>query len=151
MRSRLPELGPALHEYEQNLEALIQRGRARGLRMIFLTQPVLWKATMAPAEDETLMFGLVGPSLREATEYYTAAALAEGMVRYNETTLRVCRRQGVECLDLAGKLKADLSVFYDDCHFNISGAEQVAQLVAAHLLAAPPFAAAAARQEAGRP
>jgi len=145
LRSKLPDLGPALREYEQNLEALIVRGRERGLRMIFLTQPALWKQEGAtPAETQTLMFGLVGREPGKATEYYAVPALAEGMARYNEVLRRVCRENNVECVDLAAKLKPDLSVFYDDCHFNISGAGQVAQLVAEHLLARPPFAPAEA-------
>ena len=145
-RSRLPDLGPALREYEQNLEALVDRSRARGLRIIFLTQPTLWKAAgMTPAEEATLLWGFVGRGLRDATEYYTPAALAEGMARYNEITRQVCRQRGVECLDLAGTLAADLSVFYDDCHFNTSGAEQVAQRLATHLLERLPFSAAGAR------
>jgi lysophospholipase L1-like esterase len=151
MRSKLPDLGPALREYEQNLQTLIARGRDRGARIVFLTQPVLWKPEgTTPEETQTLMFGLVGPELRRATEYYAVPALAEGMVRYNEVLRRVCRENNVECIDLAAKLKPDLSVFYDDCHFNISGARQVAQLVADHLLARPPFAPAEAGGLSGR-
>ena len=139
IRSHLPDLDSALGEYEQNLKALIQRGRAQGWRMIFLTQPALWKAAMTPAEENVLMFGIVGASVREATEYYSSQAMAEGMARYNETLVRVCREQGVECFDLAGKLPSNLSVYFDDCHFTVSGADQVAQLVAAYLLEKPPF------------
>lgn len=151
LRSKLPDLAPALREYEQNLQTLIVRGRERGVRIIFLTQPVLWKPEgTTPDETQTLMFGLVGPELRRATEYYAVPALAEGMARYNEVLRRVCRENNIECIDLAAKLKPDLSVFYDDCHFNISGARQVAQVVADHILAKPPFAPANAANLSGR-
>jgi lysophospholipase L1-like esterase len=143
VRAELPDLGPALREYEQNLEALIEAARARKLRVIFMTQPTLWKPSdMTAEETETLMFGFVGRGLREATAYYTPAALAEGIGRYNAVTRRVCARHEVECVDLAGNLKQDLSLLYDDCHFNSSGADQVARLLAAHLLGKPPFAPA---------
>ncbi len=140
MRSRLPNLGPALAEYERNLETLIERGRSRRLRVIFMTQPVLWKPEgVTPSEAETLMFGYVGRTLMEARAFYSTQALAEGIARYNQVMMRVCQRRNVERVDLARDLKSDLSVFYDDCHFNISGAEQVAQILAAHLLNTPPL------------
>jgi hypothetical protein len=140
LRSQLPDLEPALAEYERNLETLLERGRSRGLRLIFMTQPVLWKREgVTPAEAETLMIGGVGRTLKESTAYYSPQALAEGMARYNDVMKKVCQRRNVECVDLARELKSDLSVFYDDCHFNISGAEQVAQLLANHLLNAPPL------------
>jgi lysophospholipase L1-like esterase len=145
VRSELPDLGPALEEYEGNLAALIEGGRARHLRVIFMTHPVLWKKTgMTREEIETLMFGYVGKELRQATAFYSPGALAEGMDRYNAATKRVCDRLGVECLDLAGNLKSDLSLLYDDTHFNISGCDQIAHFVASYLLGRPPFATAVA-------
>ena len=151
LRAKLPDLGPALREYGQNLETLIARARERGLRVIFITQPALWKPEgTTPEETQTLMFGLVGPQRSKATDFYAAAALAEGMARYNEVLRRVCRENNIECIDLAAKLKPDLSVFYDDFHFNISGAGQVAQVVADHLLAKPPFAPAEGASLSGR-
>jgi lysophospholipase L1-like esterase len=143
IRTTLPDLEPALKEFEQNLEALLERGRAQGLRVIFLTQPTLWKSgSMPPAEEASLMFGLVKPTPQGAQAYYSAAALAEGMRRYNQVTRNVSARHNVECLDLAGNLKPDPSLLYDDCHLNISGAEQVARLIADYLLRSPPLAGA---------
>ena len=108
------------------------------LRIIFLTQPTLWKTEgLTPRESEALVFGWVGRN--PGDEFYAAEALARGMDRYNESTRRVCRERNVECIDLAATLKRDLSVFYDDDHFNLSGAEQVARLVAAQLLQTPPL------------
>jgi hypothetical protein len=140
LRTQLPDLGPALAEYERNLETLIARGRHRGLRLIFMTQPVLWKREgMPPAETETLMIGGIGRSLKDAKVYYSTAALAEGMARYNEVMRQVCQRRNVECIDLARDMKSDLSVFYDDCHFNISGADQLSQMLAEYLLNTAPL------------
>ena len=61
------------------------------------------------------------------------------MERFNEVMKRVCRRHEVECIDLAANLKSDLSVFYDDCHFNLNGAQQVAQLLTDYLKNRPPL------------
>ena len=66
------------------------------------------------------------------------------MAQYNEVTRRVCEQDHVEIIDLAGNLKANLSLLYDDCHFNVAGAEQVAQLVVAHLLRTSPLGSASA-------
>src|SRR5262249_59043271 len=100
---------------------------------------VLRKAATPNAESATLILGFGGRDPAKATVYYAAGALREGMDRFNAVTRAVCRERGVECVDLAADLSSDLSVFYDDCHFNITGAERVARRVAAAIEARPPF------------
>src|SRR5262249_31183039 len=39
----LPPLEAALNEYQRNVEAIAQQARQRSLRLVLLTQPVLWK------------------------------------------------------------------------------------------------------------
>jgi len=53
---------------------------------------------------------------------------------YNKATLRVCEERGIHCLDLASALPKDDSVFYDDVHFNESGAGKIANILAQYLL-----------------
>ena len=78
--------------------------------------------------------------------YYSPAALAKGLEAYNARLLDICRRRGAECVDLASMLAKDTSVFYDDLHFNESGARKVAAVLASYLAAehppvSPPLAA----------
>jgi len=54
-------------------------------------------------------------------------------------SLRICQERRVECLDLAPLLEKDTTVFYDDVHFNESGARKVAQAVSRYVLEREPF------------
>jgi hypothetical protein len=75
--------------------------------------------------------------------YASAADLSHAMDAFNQTLLSVCREDNLECYDLASAIPKDTSAFYDGDHFNISGARMVAQFLAAHLLASPPFSGTA--------
>lgn len=130
----LPDLGPALAAFRERLGALAKAAAEGGVRLVLVTQPVLWRRDLPPELDALTWFGW-GPA-----GYYPVEALAEAMDRYNRVTLEVCRERGLECVDLAAKLPRDTSVFYDDCHFNESGARRVAEVLAAHLLGRAPFA-----------
>ena len=130
LRATLPDLESALAEYARNLHTIANVADAAGVKLVLLTQPVMWSADLAPELAGLLWMGGVGDFQGTPGQpYYTAAALAEGMARYNETLLEVCRVRGLPCVDLAAKLPRDTRSFYDDCHFNESGA----RLVAAHV------------------
>ncbi len=68
------------------------------------------------------------------TEYYTIEALRAAQAAYNDALLEVCRDRELACIDLAAALPQDETVFYDDAHFNESGARRVANVVARSLL-----------------
>jgi lysophospholipase L1-like esterase len=147
LRERLPDLGPALREFAMNLSTIADVARRHGVEVVFATQPVLWRADLTDEERSLLWFGGVGDFQREpGHEYYSAEALAEGMARYNQTTLAVCAARGLLCVDLAAELPSDTSVFYDDCHFNENGSRRVA---AAFARALRPLQAARARAARG--
>lgn len=134
----LPDLREGVAEYRRNLNRMIDLAQAHGVRLVVMTQPTMWRPDLNQAETELLWLGWQpGHEI-----YYTPGALADGMASYNETTLEVCRTRQIECFDLAAALPQDTSVFYDDLHFNESGAQQVAGLVVEYLLDRPPLEAA---------
>jgi lysophospholipase L1-like esterase len=140
IRTELPELTGALEEYGRNLERIIDVCEELGVRPVFVTQPTMWGADLAPELAELMWFGGVGDFMeREGCEYYSLAALAEGMRRYNALLTAVTARRGVECLDVVPELPRDTRTFFDDCHFNEEGAARLGELVSRHLLAQPPF------------
>jgi lysophospholipase L1-like esterase len=146
MRSRagslheLPDVSETLSAYAKRLHEIIDRVEERGARVIFLTQPTLWRAGLSDSESSLLwMGGLPLNHSRPPAPYYTVESLAEGMARYNQTLLRVCLERGVDCVDLATTLPRDTSVFWDDAHFTEEGARRVAEAVARHLLATEPL------------
>jgi hypothetical protein len=123
-----------LDEYRANIRALIECAESRHVRIVFLTQPALWRADL-PAELERLVWmGGIGDFQRQSgCEYYTVAALAEGMRRYNDAVVEVCAAEGVECIDLDAVIAKDGSMFYDDVHFTEAGARRVAEEIELHV------------------
>lgn len=140
IRDVLPDLSTALEEYSRNINTLIDIAEKRSVRLIFVTQPVLWKPGLSKQLKALLWFGGVG-DFRQSheREYYSVDALAEGIRLYNKTLIQTCAERGIECFDLASILSKDTTVFYDDCHFNESGSEKVAELLARYMLARSPL------------
>ena len=140
IRNELPDLSTALEEYCRNIDTIVDLARDKSVRIIFVTQPVLWRSGLPDELKNLLWFGGVGRYRQSIErEYYSVEALATGMDMYNETLLWVSRIRQVECFDLASCLVKDTTVFYDDCHFNEDGSERVAELLARYLLQREPF------------
>ncbi len=135
IRTTLPDLSSALEEYSRNLNTIIDLAMERGTRPIFVTQPTMWKHGLSEELRNLLWFGGVGFFIAGSSDqYYSVEALAEGMGMYNEALKAVCDARNVEYIDLASVLPADTTVFFDDCHFNESGSELVASIIAKNLL-----------------
>jgi len=128
----LPDLTVALNEYRRNLDLLVDRAQTYGAPMVFLTQPAIWAADMALEDAALLLAGGLGPNNVWCDEqrYYTPRALAEGLDRFNQVTLAVCRDRGLFCVDLAALVPKKRENFYDDMHFNEAGARLVARILA---------------------
>ena len=140
IRDTLPDLSLALEEYSRNINTIIDMTRDASVRLILLTQPTLWKPDLSERLKNLLAAGGIGAFRQNRErEYYSVEALAAGIRMYNETMLRVSRMRQVECLDLASCLSEDTTVFYDDCHFNESGAEKFAEILARYMLQHGPF------------
>lgn len=139
LRQRLPDLGPALEEFADNLRSIARSAAHHRARIVFATQPALWRDDLPPELRRLLWLGGVGRFQKEpGHEYYTVPALAAGMDAYNRTLLDTCRDiPGAVCIDLAAELPQDTTVFYDDVHFNEAGSRRVAEILA-RLLPTPP-------------
>jgi lysophospholipase L1-like esterase len=135
LRQQLPDLGPALAEYADNLRAIARSAARHHARIVFVTQPSLWREDLPPDLQRLLWLGGVGRFQKKAGhEYYSMSALAAGMDAYNRTLLATCRQiPGAVCVDLAAALPQDTTVFYDDVHFNEAGSRRVAEILAQRL------------------
>ncbi|MCL4300489.1 MAG: hypothetical protein KJ077_32435 [Anaerolineae bacterium] len=131
----LPDLSAGLAEYEDNLDRIIDLAEIYQVRVIFMTQPTMYRPDLTEAEEKLFWLG-AGPG-REY--FYSSQAMGEGISRYNQRLLEVCRQRQVECLDLASALPKNTTVFYDEVHFNEHGAQLVADVVTDYLLSHPPF------------
>lgn len=137
---QLPDLTAPLAEYCGNLEAIADLAKARGRRLIFMTQPSIWRADLPPEAAARCWLGGTGDFQREQSPaYYSVDALAVAMRRFNETLLDVCRERSLEVVDLAAKIPRDPSVFIDDIHFTEKGERLVAAAIAEQVKQAPPY------------
>jgi lysophospholipase L1-like esterase len=126
----LATLLPALPEYQENLRQVVRLGRAVPVRMVFLTQPMLY-------DDTELWRGIEGELfwLRGVQRVMSAATYWRLLDAYNQALLEVCATEGIECLDLASLIPHDAAYFYDPVHFTEAGAALVAERVSAYLQA----------------
>jgi hypothetical protein len=133
--SVLPPLGSALDEYERNLREIVQSGRIQAVRVVLMTQPVLWRAGLTDREEALLWMGGVGDfQSRAGALYYEPEALERGMDEYNERLRKVCRDMAVECIDLSTLIPKTTEYFADDCHFTDKAQILLADIVASALL-----------------
>lgn len=140
IRNILPDLSTALEEYARNVNRIIDLAENRGTRVIFVTQPVMWKSGLSKELNSLLWLGGIGHLMAIGDfEYYSIEVLAQAMGMYNEALLTICRKRKVECVDLASLLPKDTTVFYDDAHFNESGSRKVAAVLSNYLLEHDPF------------
>jgi lysophospholipase L1-like esterase len=134
-RRSLPDLSTALDEYRANLEAMADFAGKRGVRLVLMTQPVLWRAQLPESAEALLWFGW-----SDSAEYYEPVQLAEAMARFNGVVGEVCAARGLSCVDLADALPRSTSMFYDDCHLTERGARATAAVVAERLYTDGPLA-----------
>jgi len=154
-RPDLPDLSLGIDEYVRNLDRIADLARAAEVDLWLVTQPVLWSADLTEAEQALLWAG--GPPwnrMRDGDTYFSAAALADGMDRYNEALRGVCLARDVSCVDAARAMPSTPEFFYDDAHFTERGAALLAELLAARMLEAEAFGVArlsGPRTRTGRP
>ncbi len=131
-----PALERSLSDFQYNTTTMINLAKAKNKRIIFLTQPVAWDKNMSLAQNKLCWFGWIGKSQTENTRrYYSISQLEQSIDKYNSVLKAVCRDKGIECIDLGSTLEKDTTTFYDDCHFNESGADKVAKIISIHLSA----------------
>ncbi len=140
IRETLPDLTSALEEYARNINMIIDLAQEKSARLILMTQPTMWRPGLPENLNALLWLGGIGDFQAESGKpYYSPAALDGGMKAYNDVLLRICQKRGIEYLDLASMLEKDETVFYDDVHFNESGARKVAESLSNYMLARDPF------------
>ncbi|MFQ5863209.1 MAG: SGNH/GDSL hydrolase family protein [Candidatus Brocadiales bacterium] len=138
---KMPDLTSALEEYGSNLIKLIDIAKANSVRLIFMTQPSIWRQDLTPQEEGLLWLATFPEKKGGRGMYYTYTkeALNEGMKKYNNTLVEVCKLRGIECIDLASRVPKNTAAFYDDAHFNENGSRIVADTIYKYLSGKEPF------------
>lgn len=122
-----PPMEAALGRFAERVDAIAIALRERGVRPVFVTQPVRWAAAQTPELEASYWFGWLPDGA-----YLSTPGLRALMERYNALTKERCAALGVACVDL-DELNGGAEWFFDDCHLTEAGAREVAQRVAAVL------------------
>ena len=129
------EISRGLEGYANNLHEMIRLAKQRHVRLIFMTQPELLQPNMSQEMIDHIWSGWIGdPSLNI---YWSPEVAAKVLDAHNELLLKICRDEGIECIDLASKVPKSLDVFFDQCHFTDHGCNVVADLVVEHFRNVP--------------
>jgi lysophospholipase L1-like esterase len=108
--------GLDLSDFEKGLRRLYDIALRHGSTLILLTQPTLYRADLKP-EEERLLWMIDNYSGRRRMELV------------NDRVRQVAKELSVKVVDLDRELPRTTEVFYDDAHFNVRGAQRVAELV----------------------
>lgn len=127
--SRLDSLlARGLEEYTANLQQLIHLGKSFGVKMVFMTQPMLFGSDPRWDNIKGEFFWFTPEGEISAADYW------RGLDLYNSKMIEVCSENNIPCLDLARGFPHDEKYFYDAVHFTEAGAALVAQKIAEFLL-----------------
>jgi len=118
---RLPDLDSAIDDYLDRIKAIAGLCAENNVRLICMTQPVLWRDDLPPDAARLLWMGWTTDNHRIAP-----GALRHGMDRFNEALMATCAQLGIPCVDLQS-MSGNTAWFYDDMHFNEAGAREVAR------------------------
>jgi len=135
----LPDLTQSLKIFHQNIEQIATLCAAHQVKLLCINQATLWQDSLSENLSALLWMGGIGKYQEQnGGVYYSPKALAAGMRMFNETLKSTTLTHNILYIDIAGKLPKDTSVFYDDCHFNESGARKVADEILSQLKSVSP-------------
>jgi lysophospholipase L1-like esterase len=133
-----PTFADAVAAYRQRLREIVAVSRRRRLKLVFVTQPVLWGNDLPGQALSRLAIARSFPK-PPTWKYLTPENLRRAIDQYNATLRDVAAEESIACVDAATALSGRATRFYDDYHLTREGAADLAQLVADELLAGEEF------------
>lgn len=118
-----------LDDYEQRLRQLVAAADARHVRLVLVTQPVLWDDFLSATALRRLRWARVYPYPRP-WDKLKPGPLRAWADRYNERLRQVAQACGVPCVDAASGMNGVEMYFYDDFHLNEAGCQALGQRLA---------------------
>ena len=101
---------------------MIDIAKKSKVKLVFLSQPVLWQKDLSP-EDDALLFGII----TDGNIHFSRTALANGMEMFNRRLEKVCKKSNTPFI--RSQLESSSVNFFDDCHFTEKGAKTLANQV----------------------
>lgn len=115
---------PSLKEFKDNIAEIINVAKREGVKIVFLTQPMLFDNTeyWDRIEGRSYWMG--------KQKYCISAATYWKMLKiFNDNLIRICKSENAACFNLALSIPHNQKYFYDDIHYNDHGAELTAKKV----------------------
>lgn len=129
IRPRPLDVEALLADYEFRVRELVAAAKRRNVRLVLVTQPVLWDDFLSTLGLRRLRWARAYPYPRE-WEQLEAGALRILMDKYNERLRATATDTGTEIVDAAPKMTAIEMHFYDDFHLNETGCRTLGELLA---------------------
>jgi hypothetical protein len=122
----------SLPSFKLGLLSLRATAAKLGLRVVFVTQPLLYGSGPEWAGRE-------GRKIEVGKKSYRISAATERKLLdvFNGTLLSFCASEKMECVDLASRVPNDSLYFYDQAHFTEAGAALAAGVLAEYFSAHP--------------
>lgn len=115
--------------YRRMVEHIAKTCKGAGIRCMFVSQPNAYSESAS--EEIKRHFWMTPPNTRYTLDLSSLAYVAS---LYNQYLMTFAAQQGLLRCDLAAMVEPTTDVFYDECHFNVSGASRVAAHMAACVL-----------------
>jgi lysophospholipase L1-like esterase len=123
----LPALEMGLNHFEKNIISMINWAKKEKKTIVFTTQATMWKPGLERKYEELIMTS----GFQNNESFYSTKAFSEGMNLFNERLISICKTYNVPCINL--NLPKTTQSFYDDFHFNESGAKLVSNEIYTYL------------------
>ncbi len=123
------DIAAAAKAYGARVRHLCEAAKARGVRLVLVTQPVLWRDFLSKQGERRLNYARVEP-LPRPWSFLEAPNLADAMAQFNEELIEVAEDTGTDYVDAAAEMNGEIDYFYDDYHLNEHGCAQLADLLA---------------------
>ncbi len=123
-----------LEAYRNHLLTIIGLCQMHDIKLVFMTQPTTWDSKIDPKAKELNWF-----TYRRG-RVFEESKMDQALEKYNDVMRHLGHEYEVPVFDLAGIIPKSTEYFYDDCHFNITGAEYVARNLGDHILESFPIA-----------
>lgn len=121
----LPDLTYGMEITMNNVLKVNQFCSNNNIKLVVITQPVLWHKNMS---EEEIRISSYGKSIKNG-KTYSDEAMAEGMNIFNNRLITVAQQNNFYAIDLAKTFPKTTTVFFDHCHYNKIGSQLVSKIV----------------------
>lgn len=124
---------PSLTPFTRNMRELVRVTESDGVRLVFATQPFLYRNDLSEDEQEKLIFAK-NFCVNRQRQAPNLESMATGLGRFNDAVREIADEHGVPLLDLEAKIPKTLEYFVDDVHYTAAGNALVAESIAEFLV-----------------